>query len=65
MNDHHMIEWQEGEICKGEGGWGAKGAKGELLTLTGKARAPSNEWPQEWQAQQGWPRGGEGGSEKV
>ena len=29
MNDHHMIEWQEGgEICKGEGGWGAKGAKG-------------------------------------
>ena len=53
MNDHHMIEWQEkggGGICKGEGGWGAKGAKGakgELLTLTGKARAPSNEWPQE------------------
>ena len=45
MNDHHMIEWQEGG--KGEGGWGAKGAKGELLTLTGKARAPSNEWPQE------------------
>ena len=30
MNDHHMIEWQEkggGGICKGEGGWGAKGAK--------------------------------------
>ena len=68
MNDHHMIEWQEkggGGICKWEGGWGAKGAKGELLTLTGKARAPSNEWPQEWQAQQGWPREGEGGSEKV
>ena len=49
MNDHHMIEWQEGggrfvrERVAGE----QRGQRGELLTLTGKARAPSNEWPQE------------------